>query len=126
MRIKHISKMPLKTRSRRLVVAKGMQQRKLRCHLLCLLAAAACCAAAKEQRKLDDGGIPLDVGYREHGDYPSPRCCVAGSCATLKTGQHAFVASVRTARYVPLLKQLVCSLAESNPGEQGLLKLGFY
>lgn len=42
---------------------------------------------------------------------------MAGSCAAPRTGQHAFVASVRTAAYVPLLRQLVCSLAESNPGQ---------
>jgi hypothetical protein len=98
-----------------------MRQRKLVCCLLCWLAATSCCAAGKEQRRLDNGGVPLDVGYRENGDYPSPRCCMAGSCSAPKAGQHAFVTSVRTGKYVPLLKQLVCSLAESNPGELGLL-----
>jgi hypothetical protein len=94
-----------------------MQQRRLLCCLLCWLAATCRYAAGKEQLKLDDGGVPLDVGYREHGEYPSPRCCIAGSCATPRTGRHAFVTSVRTAKYVPLLRQLVCSLADSNPGK---------
>lgn len=94
-----------------------MQQSRVLLCLLYWLAATSCCAAAKEQRRLDDGGVPLDVGYREHGDYPSPRCCMGGSCAAPRTGQHAFVTSVRTAKYVPLLRQLVCSLAESNPGK---------
>lgn len=116
----------------RLVQEAVMQRRKLVCSLLCWLACYAVfwsastsssAAANKTKGPLDDGGVPLELGYREHGDYPSPRCCMAGSCAANRTGQHAFVTSVRTAKYVPLLRQLVCSLAESNPGEQVSLLL---
>eukprot|EP00879_Flechtneria_rotunda_P013123 GHRR01013706.1.p1 GENE.GHRR01013706.1~~GHRR01013706.1.p1 ORF type:complete len:316 (+),score=43.52 GHRR01013706.1:100-1047(+) len=62
-------------------------------------------------------GIPKGLEPRREKAYPSPRCCCGGACAVSHTGKHAFVTSVRTSRYVQPLKQLVCSLAESNPGQ---------
>lgn len=93
-----------------------------------LLATAAClacllpCLVLGEGKELDlnklsDTGVPLKAGYRDHKKYASPRCCVGAGCKSSITGSHAFVTTVRTSSYVPALKQLVCSLAESNPGK---------
>jgi hypothetical protein len=58
-----------------------------------------------------------EAQFRSNTQHPSPRCCQGKACLSLNRGnKHAFLASLRSPGYIPLLRELHCSLQKSNPG----------
>lgn len=47
--------------------------------------------------------------------YPSPRCCTGKSCIKRNKKRNIILTTLRSDNYLPLLKNLVCSLKNSNP-----------
>lgn len=61
----------------------------------------------------------LDPAFlgRSEALYPAPRCCHDEGCVAPRTPPRAAVVTyLRGADYLPLLQQLECTLARSNPG----------
>ena len=52
---------------------------------------------------------------RLHARHPVRHCCVGAACAG-RGGRHAFVTSLRSAEYMMGLRELACSLNQTNPG----------
>lgn len=59
---------------------------------------------------------PLFLG-RDDSRFPSPSCCHGADCARNRTGRVIVLTSyIGGEAYLPLLKQLECTLRRSNPG----------
>lgn len=59
---------------------------------------------------------PLIMG-RSDADFPSPACCEGGACVPAGRQQRvALVTLLSSPDYLPLLRQLECTLRRSNPG----------
>ena len=64
---------------------------------------------------------PIRNMGRVESEFPSPRCCVDAGCLDIDKGRYAVLTTLRTDKYLTLLRNLACSMKRANPAVELLV-----